>query len=108
MIRLRCWIERARERPVLGLLVLVLLGAVFLVSLLDLHEECPVELLAAACAALLAGALALGLRVADGPRGRAAALRVSRGRAPPLAPFARGLTLRAPPTLAPGFSPLLR
>jgi hypothetical protein len=107
MIRLRAWIVRTQQRPVIGLFVLLLVVVVLAVSLFDLHEECPTELVAAACAALLVGALVLAVRGALGSRPRRFPfLDHYSGRAPPFVPLASLLSLRGPPRS--GVSPLLR
>ena len=59
MIRLRCFIERARRKPVVGLLVLVLLVA--LLALVALHPALDALELAASCLTILAVAVSIGL-----------------------------------------------
>lgn len=106
MIRLRYWIESARCVPVLGIAVAVLFVVVFLVTALDLHDECPLELLTIGCLALVAAGAWLGLK-GKGRKERSKKKTWLRGavagRAPPVA--SSSLVLGS---FVPGASPILR
>lgn len=103
MIRIGAGINWALRRWWIAPLVILVVAFVLVVGLLELHEECPLELVATVCAFLL-GAVVVGI---FGPRrrlGRAGrSFRANAGRAPPA-----GLAF-APcvsPGLVPGTSPL--